>query len=925
MTRDNEILIKGASEHNLKHIDVSIPRNKLVVVTGLSGSGKSSLVFDTLYAEGQRKYVESLSAYARQFLEQMQKPKVEYIEGLSPAISIEQRVSSTNPRSTVGTQTEIHDYLRLLYARVGELYCHKCGKRIENLSLDEIIDNILKIAKNSDINIYAPIIRGRKGKHIELIRQIRKQGFVRLKIDGKLLDINDEDEIDLDKNKKHDIQILVDRLKVNPENKQRLVEAAEVCLEAGNETLIVTFGKNKELFYSRKRGCTHCGIGLGEINPRNFSFNSPYGACYACSGLGTKLEIDPELVIPDKTKSISEGAIYPWRKGGKRLLFYYHGLLKELSYSYDFDLNIAFCDLDKNLQNIILYGSKRFEGIIPNLERRFTETKSDYVKNEINKYMSVLACPKCKGMRLRPESLAVKIQGRNIYQLSKLPVNRLKGFFNNIKITDEKKKIADQILKEIKSRLNFMSDVGLSYLSLDRKSHTLSGGESERIRLATQIGSGLVGVLYVLDEPSIGLHQKDFSKLLNTLRRLKELGNTLVVVEHDESTIRQADYIIDLGPGAGKQGGRIVASGNLKDILSNPDSLTGKYLKGKLAIKLPELRRPSNNKKILKISGASQHNLKHIDVDIPLGLFVCVTGVSGSGKSTLVNEILYKALANKLYNSRLKSGKHKNIRGVENIKKVIIVDQSPIGRTPRSNPATYIGLFTHIRKLFSQIPESKIRGYKPGRFSFNVKSGRCQACNGDGVKRIEMHFLPDVYVTCQICKGTRYNEQTLQIKYKGYSIADVLNMSVKEAKKIFSNIPLINKKLDLLIAVGLGYIQLGQSATTLSGGEAQRIKLSRELSKQARKDYLYILDEPTTGLHFADIDRLLLVLQSLVDAGNTVIVIEHNLDVIKCADYIIDLGPEGGDNGGELIFQGSPEGIIKNKKSFTGKYLKDKL
>jgi len=791
---------------------------------------------------------------------------------------------------------------------------------------------VLDKGKGHVVYLYAPVIRGKRGKHVELIKQIRKQGFVRVKIDEKLFSITED--IKLNRNQKHDIQILVDRLKVEEENKTRLVDSIEVALEVGNGVLIVSFDKDKknsQILYSTRYGCVRCGIGYQELNPRNFSFNSPYGACPACNGLGTKLEIDLDLVVPDGTKSIAEGAIQPWRKGGRRLLLYYRGLLRELTYSYNLDLNISFFKLDKKLQNIILYGSDNFEGVIPNLERRFKETKSEYVKKEINRYMSMLPCPRCKGQRLREESLAVRIIDKNIHELTKLSVRELKVVFNNLKLSQEKRKISSQILKEIKARLKFMSDVGLTYLSLDRKSETLSGGESERIRLATQIGSGLVGVLYVLDEPSIGLHQRDLSKLLDTLKKLRDIGNTLVVVEHDESTIKAADYIIDLGPGAGKWGGEVIVDGKLEDIINDSQSLTGKYLRKELNIQFPKKRRKIDKfSKKLRIIEASEHNLKNINVDIPLGLFICVTGVSGSGKSTLIDEILYRSLANKLYNSKLKPGKHKNIEGIESIKKVVVVDQSPIGRTPRSNPSTYTGVFTYIRKLFSQIPESKIRGYKAGRFSFNVKSGRCQACKGDGVKKIEMHFLPDVYVTCQVCKGTRYNEQTLQIKYKGYSIADVLSMTVEEAKNLFINIPVIRKKLDLLIAVGLGYLQLGQAATTLSGGEAQRIKLSRELSKQnrhkqSRQNYLYILDEPTTGLHFADIDKLLSVLQSLVDSGNTVIVIEHNLDVIKCADCIIDLGPEGGDKGGDLVFQGSPEEIIKCNKSYTGRYLSKKL
>jgi len=914
------IYVREAKEHNLKNISLKLPRNKLIVITGLSGSGKSSLAFDTIYAEGQRRYVESLSSYARQFLEQLQKPNVEYIEGLSPAISIEQRTAGSNPRSTVGTQTEIFDHLRLLFARIGKPHCHKCGRAITRQSAQEIVEKIMKLPRESKLIILSPLVKGRKGEYTKLFSQIQKDGFVRARVDGKIIEI--ENPPRLNKKIKHTIEVVIDRLILKEKIKKRLTDSVETALKYGNGTVLVNYEKGEEL-YSELYACIHCGISFEEPVPRMFSFNSPYGACPKCAGLGNRMEIDLDLLIPDKSRPMIS-AVQLWRRGGKGLVLYYRRQLRKLARAYDFDVETPFKELPKHIKKLILYGDEDcyFEGVIANTERRFKETESEFIKTEINKYMSVLPCLECNGKRLKPESLAVTINNKNIMAISGFSIKEAKKFFNELKLTDEETKIAHQALKEINERLKFMSNVGLDYLTLDRSSNTLSGGEAQRIRLATQLGAGLTGVLYVLDEPSIGLHQKDNSKLLDTLKNLKDLGNTLLVVEHDEATIRRADHIVDLGPGAGEHGGEIVADGTLDDILRSRESLTGKYLRGELKIPVPQKRKPVNKSKILKIVGASEHNLKNIDVSIPLGLFTAITGVSGSGKSTLIDEILYRSLAKKFYRSHEKPGKHKEIKGMNLIDKVIVIDQSPIGRTPRSNPATYTGTFSPIRDLFSKLPESRMRGYKPGRFSFNVKGGRCEACTGDGIKTIEMHFLPDVYVQCEVCKGKRFNEQTLEVRYKGKSISEVLDMSVEETLNLFTNIPPIKNKLQTIYDVGLGYIKLGQPATTLSGGEAQRVKLSTELAKRATGRTLYILDEPTTGLHFADIEKLLTVLTRLVDSGNTIIVIEHNLDVIKTADHIIDLGPEGGDHGGEVIAAGTPEQISRSKHSYTGNYLK---
>ncbi len=931
------IFVKGAKEHNLKNIDVKIPRNSLTVITGLSGSGKSSLAFDTIYAEGQRRYVESLSSYARQFLEQMQKPDVEYIDGLSPAISIEQRNASSNPRSTVGTQTEIYDYLRLLFARIGKVHCPNCGKPVTRQTSQEIVEKILRLPKDQKIIVLAPLVRGKKGEYKDLFKEIQKQGFVRARVDGRIIEV--ESPPTMHKYKKHTIETVIDRLVINDkeETRKRLTDSIEIALRTGKGLAMVSYdhgsnpepgARNMELLFSELYACVDCGISIEEPQPRMFSFNSPYGACPKCDGLGNRMEIDTELVVPDKSRPVIE-AIEPWRRGGKGIWMYYRRLLRSLANDLNFDVQAPYKSLDSETKDIIHYGDEKkggwFEGVVPNLERRFKETQSEYMKMEINKYMSVLPCLECRGKRLRKESLAVTIADKNIIDVCEFSIKEARKFFEDLSLNETDKKIAYQVLKEIRSRLQFMLNVGLDYLTMDRVSATLSGGESQRIRLATQIGSGLTGVLYVLDEPSIGLHQKDNKKLLDTLEALRDLGNTLIVVEHDDMTIRRADHIIDLGPGAGEHGGKVIAEGTLQDILKSDKSLTAKYMNGEVKIKIPQARKVPAKGKYLKIIGAAAHNLKTIDVKIPLGLFVAVTGVSGSGKSTLIDDILYKALAKKFYRSKENPGKHKKIEGIDLIDKVIVIDQSPIGRTPRSNPATYTGCFGPIRDLFAKLPEARARGYRPGRFSFNVKGGRCEACTGDGIKKIEMHFLPDVYVQCEVCKGKRFNDATLEVKYKGKSISDVLNMSVEEALELFQNIPPVKSKLQTLFEVGLGYIKVGQSATTLSGGEAQRIKLSTELSKRSTGKTLYILDEPTTGLHFADVDKLLSVLHVLVDAGNTVLVIEHNLDVVKTADHIIDLGPEGGDEGGRIVAEGTPEEIIKNPKSYTGEYLREFL
>ncbi|MDD5130234.1 MAG: excinuclease ABC subunit UvrA [Candidatus Omnitrophica bacterium] len=927
--KSENIIIRGAREHNLKNINLVLPRNKLIVVTGLSGSGKSSLAFDTIYAEGQRRFVESLSSYARQFLEQLQKPDVDFISGLSPAIAIEQRSAGGNPRSTVATQTEIYDYLRLLFARIGKVYCYKCGKPIQSQSAQEIVQSIISLHVNNDIQILAPLISGKKGQHSDIFLQLQKSGFVRARVDGKIYEL--PASVKLAKYKIHNIEVVVDRLTVKPESVKRLTDSIETALKVGSGTIMISAKGIKDATFSEQYACLDCGISYAEIQPRNFSFNSPYGACPECNGLGTKLEFDPDLIIPDRAKSINAGALAPWKRGGRGYILYYRWLIRELSYHLKFDLDTPFQKLPKHVQKAIFYGTKEvignkpFEGVIPHLERLFHQTDSDYLKEEISKFMSTLSCPACKGARLKPETLSVKINQKNIWQITSMSIKEALVFFSQLALTEKEKLVSYQALKEITQKLKFCVDVGLDYLALDRKSATLSGGEAQRIRLATQVGSGLVGVLYVLDEPSIGLHQRDNEKLLLTLKTLRDLGNTLVVVEHDAATILAADYVVDLGPGAGRHGGEVIFSGSQEELSKSRESLTAKYLRKELHIKIPDVRRNWRMSKCIQIKGASEHNLKNIDLSFPLGTFICVTGVSGSGKSTLVSDILYPALAQKLYRSKEKPGAFKSISGVQEIDQVIVVDQSPIGRTPRSNPATYTGVFSHIRDIFTQLPEARLRGYKPGRFSFNVKGGRCEACGGDGIKKIEMHFLPDVYVKCDLCKGLRFNQATLEVKYKGRSIADVLNLTVEEGLELFNNIPKIKNTLGYLFDVGLGYLQLGQSATTLSGGEAQRVKLSSELCKRSSGRTLYLLDEPTTGLHFADVSRLIAVLQKLVDRKNTVVVVEHNLEVIKCADYVIDLGPEGGDKGGEVVAAGSPEELIKVDRSYTARFLKEAL
>ncbi len=939
---NDKIVIKGAKEHNLKNINLEIPRDKLVVITGLSGSGKSSLAFDTLYAEGQRRYVESLSSYARQFLGLMEKPDVELIEGLSPAISIDQKTTSKNPRSTVGTVTEIYDYIRLLYARVGTPYCPNCGKKIEKQSIDQIVDNVMKIKEGTRIQILAPVVRGRKGEYTKLFEDLQKDGFARVRVDGEIYDLSDE--IKLDKNKKHEIEVVVDRLVIKEDIVGRLTESIETALKQADNLVLIDIVGEKQVLYSCNYACPDCGFSFPELTPRMFSFNNPYGACPKCSGIGYLMKMDEDLIIPDKTKTLYDGVkafgASTMKKGDTMAKMYFESVGKH----YGIDIkNKKIKDLPKDFINKILYGTGNdeidfeytsslgtrkfkapFEGVIPTLERRHNETKSQGMRDFYEMYMSELPCDECNGARLKKEILSIKVGGININEMTDLSVKSLQEFLRKLELTDSQKMIAEMILKEIDARLQFLIDVGLEYLTLSRSAGTLSGGEAQRIRLATQIGSGLTGVLYILDEPSIGLHQRDNDKLIATLKKLRDLGNSLLVVEHDEDTMYAADQIIDIGPGAGVHGGQVMAQGTAEEIKNVPTSITGAYLSGRKKIEVPKKRRPGNKKNI-EIVNATENNLKNISVKFPLGKFICITGVSGSGKSTLINEVLYKNIAQQLNGATEKPGKCKTIKGLENIDKIINIDQSPIGRTPRSNPATYTGAFDLIRDIFASTNEAKMRGYEKGRFSFNVPGGRCESCSGDGVHRIEMHFLPDVFVPCEVCKGKRYNRETLEVKYKGKSIADVLDMTVEESLEYFANIPRIKNKIQTLYDVGLGYIKLGQPSTTLSGGEAQRVKLATELSKKATGKTLYILDEPTTGLHIADVHRLVDILQRLVDTGNTIIVIEHNLDLIKTADYIIDLGPEGGDAGGEIIAVGTPEQICKNDRSYTGKFLKKYL
>jgi excinuclease ABC subunit A len=945
----NVIIISGARQHNLKNIHLSLPRERLIVITGLSGSGKSSLAFDTIYAEGQRKYVESLSAYARQFLDQLQKPDVDHIDGLSPAIAIEQRTAATNPRSTIATTTEIYEYLRLLYASIGKAHCYRCGQPISTQTTSQIVDQVMALGDGTQLSLLAPLVRGRKGEFRDVFARIRNEGFVRARVDGEILDVTEP--VKLDKRRAHDIELVVDRIVVGPKSRSRLADSVETALKWGSglmlalyrpATVPVTVSMTERLF-SSLNACPKCGISYGEFTPRHFSFNSPYGACKTCLGLGTKLVFDPELIVPDPKKSIADGAIAAWRRGGRRLLIYYRMLLRGLGKHFNADLDAPFKDLPETVQKVLLFGSgdeeieftywrkgawrkmiKPFEGVIPNLGRLYAETDSEFTKSRLQQFMISMPCPDCKGARLRPESIAVTIGGESIIEVTRASIDKSHEFFSRLQLTEYDQRVASQILREIIARLNFLKNVGLGYLTLDRQSDTLSGGEAQRIRLATQIGAGLVGVLYVLDEPSIGLHQRDNQRLLETLKDLRDLGNTVMVVEHDEDTIRAADYIVDLGPGAGARGGYVVAAGPLQVILDTSKSLTGAYLRGDLQIPIPKARRNAA-RGWLTVRGARENNLKNIDARFPLGLFTCVTGVSGSGKSTLVDEILRKALFRKFYRAKDRPGAHDRISGLEELDKVIVIDQSPIGRTPRSNPATYTGAFNHIRTLFAQLPTARVRGYGPGRFSFNVKGGRCEVCKGDGIIRIEMHFLPDVYVTCEQCGGRRYSRETLEITYKGRNIADVLDMTVDEAEEFFRTVPKLRDILQTLQDVGLGYIKLGQQATTLSGGEAQRIKLSAELAKRGTGRTLYILDEPTSGLHFADIAKLLEVLTKLRDAGNTVLVIEHNLDVIKCADWVIDLGPEGGDGGGNIVGAGTPEQISATTSSHTGRFLRQVL
>lgn len=941
MSEKQYIKIRGANEHNLKNLDVDIPRNEFVVLTGLSGSGKSSLAFDTIYAEGQRRYMESLSSYARQFLGQMEKPNVESIEGLSPAISIDQKSTNRNPRSTVGTVTEIYDYLRLLYARVGIPHCPQCGREIKKQTVDQMVDQIMELPERTRIQLLAPVVRGRKGQHVKVFEQAKRSGYVRVRVDGNLFELNEE--ITLDKNKKHNIEVVVDRLVVKDGIGQRLTDSIENVLKLSDGLLVVDVFGEEPLNFSQSFSCPDCGISMEEIEPRSFSFNNPFGACPDCFGLGYKMEFDEDLMIPDKTLSINQGAIavMGWQSCSSPGSFT-RAILDALCREYDFDLDTPFEKYPERVHDILINGTDghsvkvyykgqrgegvydvAFEGLIRNVQRRYRETSSESIKSEYETFMRITPCKTCGGRRLKKTSLAVTVWDKNIFELTEMSIKDLHRFLGGQELTPYQEAIGGQILKEIRARINFLVDVGLDYLSLSRGTGTLSGGEAQRIRLATQIGSGLVGVAYILDEPSIGLHQRDNDKLLHTLLRLRDLGNSVLVVEHDEDTMRAADYIVDIGPGAGEHGGKVVAAGNAEEIMACPESITGAYLSGRLEIPVPEKRREPVG--WLTVRGARENNLKNIDVKIPLGVMVCVTGVSGSGKSSLVNEILYKSLARKLNHARTIPGKHRCIEGVEQLDKIIAIDQSPIGRTPRSNPATYTGVFDLIRDLFASTADAKAKGYQKGRFSFNVKGGRCEACSGDGIIKIEMHFLPDVYVPCEVCGGKRYNRETLEVKYKGKSIYDVLNMTVEEAVKFFENVPSIRRKIETLYDVGLSYIRLGQPSTTLSGGEAQRIKLATELSRRGTGHTIYVLDEPTTGLHFADVHKLTGILQRLCDGGNSVVVIEHNLDVIKTADYLIDIGPEGGDGGGTVIAQGTPEQVVENPISFTGKYVKKYL
>ena len=935
------IKIRGANEHNLKNIDVDIPRDEFVVLTGLSGSGKSSLAFDTIYAEGQRRYMESLSSYARQFLGQMEKPNVEKIEGLSPAISIDQKSTNRNPRSTVGTVTEIYDYFRLLYARIGIPHCPKCGKEIKKQTVDQMVDQIMALPERTKIQLLAPVVRGRKGEHQKLFEQAKRSGYVRVIVDGSMYELTEE--IKLDKNKKHNIEIVVDRLMVKEGIEKRLADSIENVLELAEGLMTLDIIDGGQIQFSESFSCPDCGISIGEIEPRSFSFNNPFGACPTCFGLGYKMEFDEDLMIPDKRLSIAQGAIQVmgWQSCNDPSSFTY-AVLKALTEAYDFSLETPYCDYPQEIQDILIHGTGgrevkvhykgqrgegvydvAFEGLLKNVQRKYRETSSDVMKQEYEQFMRITPCEECKGQRLKKESLSVTVADKNIYEMTSMSVKVLKKFVNNMELNKQQHLIGDQILKEIRARVGFLNEVGLDYLSLSRATGTLSGGEAQRIRLATQIGSGLVGVAYILDEPSIGLHQRDNDKLLGALKNLKDMGNTLIVVEHDEDTMLAADYIVDIGPGAGSHGGEVVACGTAEEIMKNPDSITGAYLSGKIKIPVPtERRKPTG---YLTIKGARENNLKNINVKIPLGIMTCITGVSGSGKSSLTNEILYKRLARDLNRARCIPGKHTEILGIEQLDKVIDIDQSPIGRTPRSNPATYTGVFDMIRDLFAATPDAKAKGYKKGRFSFNVKGGRCEACAGDGILKIEMHFLPDVYVPCEVCEGKRYNRETLEVKYKGKSIYDVLDMTIEEALEFFKNVPSIHRKIQTLYDVGLSYVKLGQPSTELSGGEAQRIKLATELSKRSTGKTIYILDEPTTGLHFADVHKLIEILRRLSEGGNTVVVIEHNLDVIKTADYIIDMGPEGGDGGGTVIAQGTPEEVAEVPESYTGQYVKKYL